>query len=572
MTGAQVLVQSLKDIGVSCVFGYTGASILPVIDELAKTDIRFVVSSNEQAAAFGASGYSRSSSGFGVAIVTSGPAVTNTLTAVSDANADSIPLIVIAGQVPEYKIGTDSFQHINVSGVFAAAAKKVVLIDDIAKVETIVKDAWALAKSGKPGPVVIDVPLNLQRGDCPYEALPPERFLRAYERESHLSEAQCETFFALLAGAERPLLYLGGGLVQDASVRAVRAFRERFPIPAVNTLMGKGTVNERDEDVLGLLGMFGTPAANKIIQENDLFIAIGVRWDDRVAEKVGFALKSKIAYIDIHHDKVSQIRLERTPEFSAVGDAAHILADLVAYAERKEFRREWPAWRKRAVQLKKAWPLDFDRKNPIIQQAHALEILDKAMPENAIITTGVGNHQLLAAQYLKMSTTRRFLTSGSFGTMGFGMPNAVGAAWANPDATVIVVDGDGSFRMNLGELYTIGTQRLNVKILLLNNMSDGMVRNLETAAYEDRHSATDRDVDVRFADLAKVCGFAWSERVEKTEELEGAIRNLLAASGPAMLEVMTDREEVLYPVVPVGKGYHEMDLGPFIREIAVDAQ
>lgn len=568
MTGAQVLVQSLKDVGVQCVFGYTGASILPVIDELVKTDIRFLVSSNEQAAAFSASGYSRSSAEVGVAIVTSGPAVTNTLTAVSDANADSIPLIVIAGQVPEYKIGTDSFQHINVSQVFGAAAKKVVLIDDIIKVETIVKEAWALAKTGKPGPVVIDVPLNLQRGDCPYERLPPQLFLHAHERESHLSENQCKAFFDLLEEAKRPLLYIGGGLVSEESTRAIRTFRERFPIPAVNTLMGKGVLNENDEDVLGLLGMFGNPAANKIIQENDLFIAIGVRWDDRVAEKVGFALKSKIAYIDINPDKMAQIRLERNPEFSSVGDAAHILTDLAAYADRKGISFALEDWRNRARALKKAWPLDYDRNNPLIQQTQAVEILNHNLLPGSVITTGVGNHQLAAAQYLKMDSPRRFLTSGSFGTMGFGMPTAVGAAYANPDKTVVVVDGDGSFRMNLGELYTIGTQKLNIKILLLNNLSDGMVRNLETVAYGNRHSATDREKDIVMADLAKTCGFSFAERVSSPGDLEKAIAELMKTEGPALLEVMCDREEILYPIVPVGKGYHEMELGPFIREIA----
>jgi len=567
MTGAQVLVQSLKDLGVSCVFGYTGASILPVIDELVTAGIRFVVNANEQASAFSASGYSRSSDSVGVAIVTSGPAVTNTLTAVSDANADSIPMLVIAGQVPEYKIGTDSFQHINVSQVFGAAAKKVVLVDEIDKIEAIVKDAWFCAISGKPGPVVIDIPINLQRNDCAYHALAPAMFAASWNQEGHLSEAQCAAFFTLLSEASRPLLYLGGGLTSLACAQEVRRFRNRFGVPAVNTLMGKGVVNEDDEDVLGLLGMFGTPSANLIIQENDLFLALGVRWDDRVAEKVGFALKSKIAYLDVNPEKVRQIRLERNPDFSVIGDAANILKDLNEYAERNAIVMGWPDWNRHAADLKKHWPLNYDRDNPQIQQACVLERLNHRLPASAIVTTGVGNHQLLAAQYLKMDAPKRFLTSGSFGTMGFGMPNAVGAACANPDRMVLVVDGDGSFRMNMGELHTIGTYQLNIKILLLNNRSDGMVHNLETSGYGGRHSATERPFDANFADMARICGFSYARRITVREEIDEALAECMNHIGPAMLEVMTDRDECLYPIVPVGKGYHEMVLGPYIREM-----
>lgn len=359
-----------------------------------------------------------------------------------------------------------------------------------------------IGTSCSEGPVVIDIPVNLQRNDCEYLASDPAIFAASYRQECHLSDDQCAVFFKLLEGSSRPLLYLGGGLTSSEATEAVRAFRSRFRIPAVNTLMGKGVVDERDDDVLGLLGMFGTPAANTIIQENDLFIALAVRWDDRVAEKVGFALKSKIAYIDINPEKVRQIRLERNPEFSVSGSVAHILRDLLSYAERKGVSFNRSEWSLRARTLKKAWPLDWDR--------------------------------------------------------------------ANPGRMVVVVDGDGSLRMNMGELYTIGTYGLNVKVLLLNNMSDGMVRNLETAAYGNRHSATERSVDVSFADMARVCGFAYSRRVAEKAELDAALGEFLSTPGAAMLEVMTDIEEILYPVVPVGKGYHEMNLGPFIRQVEAE--
>jgi len=567
MTGAQMLVKALLDLNVKHIFGYTGAAILPVIDEIGKTDIEFIVSSNEQSAAFSAGGYSRSGDAVGIAIVTSGPAITNTLTAVSDANADSIPMIVIAGQVPEYKIGTDSFQHINVSEIFKEASKEVILVDDINKIESIIKDSYYLAKSGKPGPVVIDIPINLQQNTGTYRDIPVSHFADAYKYESHLSDAQCKHFFDLLAQSKKPLLYLGGGVNNPQGVASISEFRNKFNIPSVNTLMGKGVVDENDGNSLGLLGMFGTPYANKIIQENDLFIAIGVRWDDRVAEKVGFAIKSKIAYIDINPEKVKQIRLERTPDFSAVGDASHIIDDLLNYAESNRIHFEFNQWNSEASDLKKCWPLNYNKKSDKIQQAMAVDLINQHLPEDIIITTGVGNHQLLAAQYIKMKSCRRFLTSGSFGTMGFGLPNAVGAQFANPESTVLVIDGDGSFRMNMGEIYTIGLYNLPVKILLLNNLSDGMVRNLETVAYEGRHSATERNTDFNFSDMAKIFGFKFSVRVTEKDNLENSIVSFLNEKGPALLEVMTDIDEAIYPVVPAGKGYHEMNLGPYIAKV-----
>lgn len=567
MTGAEILVKSLEYIGVKHIFGYTGAAILPVMDELGKSSIEIIVNSNEQSAAFSAAGYSRSSDRAGVAIVTSGPAITNTLTAVADSFADSIPLIVIAGQVPEHKIGTDSFQHIDVSSVFGPTAKKVVLVDKIDNIESIIKDAYFLAKSGKQGPVVIDIPINLQQSINKYEGNNLHRFDSVYKNECHLSDEQCRQFFNLLTEAKRPLLYLGGGLNSNSGSESIRRFNSVFNIPSVNTLMAKGVVDENEPESLGLLGMFGTPYANKIIQKNDFFFAIGVRWDDRVAEKVGFAIHAKIAYIDINPQKVYQIRNERNPDFSYIGDAPVALNDLTDYAEKKGIKINIDEWREHAVKLKKTWPLNYCRHEKCIHQAEVLDLLSKIIDKNTIVTTGVGNHQLLAAQYFRMSKPKTFLTSGSFGTMGFGMPTAVGAHFANPGATVVVVDGDGSFRMNMGELHTIGSLGLPLKILLLNNRSDGMVRNLEDVAYGKRHSATERVSDVNFAELAKHCNYKFAKRIFSRSELSEALKSFMETTGPCLLEVMTDIEEVLYPVVRAGCSYKDMDLGPYIKEI-----
>ncbi len=567
MTGAEILVRSLEDLGIKHIFGYTGAAILPVMDELGKSSIEIIVNSNEQSAAFSAAGYSRSSDSVGVAIVTSGPAITNTLTAVADSFADSIPLVVIAGQVPEHKIGTDSFQHIDVSAVFGPTAKKVVLVDSIDSIESVIKDAYFLAKSGKPGPVVIDIPINLQQSINEYVGDNLERFMTVYNNECHLSNKQCEQFFNLFTEAKRPLLYLGGGLNSKNGSDAIRGFNSIFNIPSVNTLMAKGVVDENGPTSLGLLGMFGTPYANKIIQENDFFFALGVRWDDRVAEKVGFAIEAKIAYIDINPQKVYQIRNERNPDFSFIADAASALNDLTDYARRNNIKIAIDDWIQYAGKLKKTWPLNYCRQGKSIYQAEALDLLSRFVNENTIITTGVGNHQLLAAQYLRMSKPKSFLTPGSFGTMGFGMPSAIGAYYANPGATVIVIDGDGSFRMNMGELHTIGSLGVPVKVLLLNNKSDGMVRNLENAAYGKRHSATERKSDVNFAEIAKHCHYKFAERIISRHELLGGITAFMKTAGPCLLEVMTDIEEVLYPVVRAGSSYKDMDLGPYIKEV-----
>ena len=565
MNGAEVLIKCLEDLGVKHIFGYTGAAILPVFHALGHSDIEIIVNSNEQSAAFSAAGYSRSSNRVGVAIVTSGPAITNTLTSVADAYGDSIPMLVFAGQVPEHKIGTDSFQHINVRGIFRDAAKKVIQLSNGDDIETIIKDAYYFSKSGKPGPVVIDFPLDKQIKNHEYHGMDVKRFEGSYHDDRHLSEGQCENFFKLLLNSRRPLLYLGGGLNSESGSQAVREFNELFGIPSVNTLMAKGVVDERHDLNLGMLGMFGTPYANMLIQENDLFFAIGVRWDDRVAEKVGFAIGTDIAYIDINPEKMHQIKIERSPKFTFIGDAATALRDLLNYARKHNIRLDIREWQIRARYLKKSWPLNYNRSSEYIQAAKVISMLANHVDESTKITTGVGNHQMLAAQYLSMQCPKSFMTSGSFGTMGFSLPTAIGVHYANPHSGVIAIDGDGSLRMNLGELHTIASLDLPIKILMLNNRSDGMVQNLQDAAYEGVRTGTQRPKDVNFAEIARSFGFSYAERVSNRNDLNVKMEAFIDAEGPCFLEACTDREEVLYPKVPAGGSYKDMILGPYIK-------
>ena len=566
MNNAQILANSFVELGVKRVFGFSGATILPAFHAIEEYGIDIIVGANEQSCAFAAGGYSRASDEVGVAVVTSGPAITNTLTAVADANADSIPLLVFAGQVAQTKMGTDEFQTINVESIFADAAKKVILVSELQNVEEVVKDAYFLAKSGKPGPVVIDFPLDIQLAEGEYLAIEPERFRNKYDEERHLGENQCRQFFELLQKAKRPLLYIGGGLNSEAASDRVRAFNRRYQVPSIWSLMGKGILNEKGDWALGMLGMFGVPAANMAIQETDLFVAFGIRWDDRVSQKVGESgLAADIAYFDINPVKVQEVRFSRSPKFSFIGKAETALDDLLKYAEEHDIQLNIGEWQEHTRQLKNKYKLNFNRQAKEILQAEVMELLSDLIAEDCKITTGVGNHQMFAAQHLITPSPKSFITSGGYGTMGFAVPAAIGAQYANPSATVIAIDGDGSLLMNFGELFTIGKYELPVKVLLLNNHGDCMVRNIQDLLYGGSYVGTKKNTSVSFANVAGEMGFKFNRRVEERHELKKSLEEFIAADGPAFLEVMTDVDEMLYPRIPAGKGYKDMILGPYME-------
>jgi len=567
MNNAQILAKSFADLGVKRVFGFSGATILPVFHAIDELGIDIVVDANEQSCAFAAGGYSRASNEVGVAVVTSGPAITNTLTAVADANADSIPLLVFAGQVAQTSLGTDVFQTINVASIFSDAAKKVILVNEFQNVEEVIKDAYFLAKSGKPGPVVIDFPFDIQKAEGEYRAIDPERFRDKYDEEHHLSDDQCQQFFDLLQKAKRPLLYIGGGLNSAIASEKIRAFNRRYRVPSIWSLMGKGILNEKGDWALGMLGMFGVPAANIAIQKTDLFVAFGIRWDDRVSQKVGESgLEADIAYIDVNPEKVQEIRFTRKPKFSFIGKAETALDDLLIYAEKNDIQLDIGEWQDYARQLKDDHQLDFDRQTSAIQQAEVMALLSTHITEDTKITTGVGNHQMFAAQHLLTLTPKSFITSGGYGTMGFALPAAIGAQYANPEAIVIAIDGDGSLLMNLGELFTIGKYELPVKVLMLNNHGDCMVRNIQDIIYDRSYVGTKKITPVSFANVAGEMGFRYHCRVEDRKDLKSSVKAFIDADGPAFLEVVTDVDEILYPRIPAGLGYSDMILGPHMEK------
>ena len=567
MNNAQILAKSFIDLGVKRVFGFSGATILPVFHAIEECGIDIFVGVNEQSCAFAAGGISRSSEEVGIAVVTSGPAITNTLTAVADANADSIPLLVFAGQVAQTKMGTDEFQTINVKSIFADAAKKVILVTELQNIEEIVKDAYFLAKSGKPGPVVIDFPFDIQKNEGQYKGIDPERFKNKYDEERHLGDNQCKQFFDLLQNAQRPLLYIGGGLNSEAGSRMIRAFNRRYKVPSIWSLMGKGILNEKGDWALGMLGMFGVPAANMAIQETDLFVAFGIRWDDRVSQKVGEAgLDAEIAYFDINPEKVQEVRFSRNPKFSFIGKAETALQDLLDYAEKHDIQLAIGEWQEYTSRLKSTHTLNYNRKTSAIQQSEVMEQLSGMLTDQIKLTTGVGNHQMFAAQYLLTPVPKSFLTSGGYGTMGFALPTAIGVQLANPDHDVIAIDGDGSLLMNLGELFTVGKYELPVKVLLLNNHGDCMVRNLQDILYDSKHVGTKKITSVSFANVAREMGFKFFRRVEKRADLKQGLEDFIAAKGPSFLEIPTDVDEVLYPRIPAGLDYKDMILGPYMEK------
>ncbi|MCX7964888.1 MAG: biosynthetic-type acetolactate synthase large subunit [Candidatus Sumerlaea chitinivorans] len=578
LTGAEMIVQVLADEGVDTVFGYSGGAILPTFDAIfrynaahskgKKDAIQLIVPANEQGAGFMAAGYARSSGKVGVFIVTSGPGATNTVTPIRDCMADSVPVVLICGQVPRSAIGTDAFQEAPVFNIMSACAKHVFLVKNPEELEATVRTAFEIARSGRPGPVVIDVPKDVQNWSGVFrgEGL---LNLRGYrERIQHLAESritkeQARDFFKMLLRSERPLLYVGGGVINANAAAELREFSQRFNIPVVTTLMGIGAMDARSELCLHMLGMHGTAYANYAVEDCDFLIAVGARFDDRVAGKVAeFAPNARdIAHIDIDAAEIGKVK---PVTWSHVGDAKTALADLLEYG--RHFKKDFSKWVEHVKALKRDYPLNYDRKSPLIQPQYVIECLNEITKGEAIITTGVGQHQMWAAQYGEFRHPRTWLTSGSMGTMGFGLPAAIGAQFANPDKLVVDVDGDGSLRMNLGELETVTTYNLPVKVLLLNNYGDGMVRQWQRLYFGKRFTASDKSLRKKdFIKAAQADGFEFAKRVTDKSKVRKALEEFVQFNGPAFLEVIIDPDAGVFPMVGPGMGYKEMVTGDFIK-------
>jgi acetolactate synthase-1/2/3 large subunit len=591
LTGAEIIVQVLADEGVDVAFGYSGGAILPVYDALFRHNaehrcadgreaLPLIVPANEQGAGFMAQGYARASGKVGVAIVTSGPGATNLVTPIRDAMADSIPLVAICGQVPTSALGSDAFQEAPVANIMSACTKHVFLVTHAEQLEATLRTAFEIARSGRPGPVVVDIPKDVQNANVVFDGasrlpIPGYRARLRAVANAHLDEADCTRFFAALAQAERPLIYAGGGVIAAGATPALAAFVEAFGVPVVTTLMGLGGFDTTHALALHMLGMHGTAYANYAVEDCDFLIALGARFDDRVAGKASeFAPRAKfIAHIDIDPAEIGKVK---PVDWQHAGPLVGALERLTAHGRARAIRPQLDAWHAQLAALKRDHAMNFDRDSALIQPQTVIEAINRIARGRAIVATGVGQHQMWAAQYFDFCGPRQWLTSGSMGTMGFGLPAAIGAQFARPDALVVDIDGDGSLRMNLGELETATTYNLPVKIVLLNNGGDGMVRQWQKLFFSGRFAATDKSLRKKdFVLAARADGFGWARRLDEKRELDATIAEFLAHAGPAFLEVMVDPDACVYPMVGPGASYAQMVTGPCIAARAAaqsDAQ
>ncbi|MGJ8670187.1 MAG: biosynthetic-type acetolactate synthase large subunit [Oceanococcus sp.] len=580
MIGADIVVQVLADEGVDTVFGYSGGAILPSYDAIFRYNqihagddgegpMPLIVPANEQGAGFMAAGYARASGKVGVALVTSGPGATNTVTPVRDCMADSIPIVVICGQVPTGAIGTDGFQEAPVSNIMGAAAKHVFLITDPEKLEATVRTAFEIARTGRPGPVVIDIPKDVQNWEGSFKGagclpVPGYRQRMNAVSKSMLSQLECVRFFDMLKESRRPLIYAGGGVINGEASEQLSLLAREFKIPVVTTLMGLGAFDTTDDLCMHMLGMHGTAYANYAVDDCDFLIAVGARFDDRVAGKPdAFAPNAKhIAHFDIDHSEIHKVM---TADWHHVGELNQALDALIDYGRSNPLPHDLADWNKHLFDLKEAHHMSYKPDGDEIQPQQVIEEINRITKGEAIISTGVGQHQMYAAQFFDFRHPRLWLTSGSMGTMGFGLPAAIGAQFACPDKLVIDIDGDASIRMNIGELETATTYNLPVKIVVLNNTGDGMVRQWQKLFFKGRFSATDKSLHKKnFVKAAEADGFEWAQRVDEKAKLADTIRDFLAFDGPAFLEVVIDREAGVYPMVGPGMSYREMITGDHI--------
>ncbi len=579
MSGAEIIIQVLADEGVETIFGYSGGAILPTYDAVFRYNeenapdgeeaMSLIVPANEQGACFMAAGYARATGRIGVVIVTSGPGATNCVTPVRDCIADSIPIVVICGQVGTAAIGTDAFQEAPVSSIMGAVAKHVFLVTDPERLETTMRSAMEIAGSGRPGPVVVDVPKDVQNWIGPYRgegllAVPGYRHRIQMTRNNTMTDERCQEFFSLLGESERPLIYAGGGVINANAAEAMRAFALTYKIPVVTTLMGLGSFDTKHPLALHMLGMHGTAYANYAVDDCDLLIALGARFDDRVAgDPPKFARNAKrIVHFDIDPSEIHKVK---PADWHHVGLLNEALETLTAYGRRTGFSTDYGDWHTELEELKTTYALNYDRESELIQPNYVIETINGITQGQAIITTGVGQHQMWAAQYFDFREPRLWLTSGSMGTMGFGLPAAIGAQFGRPDRLVIDVDGDASIRMNVGELETVTTYGLPIKVLVLNNYGDGMVMQWQRLFFKGRLSASDKSLRKKdFVSAALADGFEYAKRLERKKDLPKIVGEFLSFEGPAFLEVIIDPEAGVYPMVPPGMSYKDMLTGDFI--------
>lgn len=552
LKGATVLLNALRQEGVDVIFGYPGGVLLPLYDALLDSPIRHVLARHEQGAVFAADGYARVSGKVGVCLATSGPGATNVVTGIANAYVDSIPLVVLTGQVPTSSLGADSFQEVDIIGITMPITKHSYLVRDPRELPRIVKEAFYIARTGRPGPVLIDLPKDVLAEDN-VEPFPSDMKLKGYKVFGRGNNGKIEEVAKALSECRKPVLYAGGGVVTAGAEGVIRQLAEKAEIPVVTTLMGIGSLPFTHPNLLGMVGMHGTVTANYAVNDCDLLIAVGVRFDDRVTSGLGhrFATKAKVIHIDI--DPVEISKVVKT-HIQIVGDARLVLQEVLDVLPRFTVPQVADWWAQlRVWKNDHSLSYDLDRLTPQM----VIKCLGELARENTIITTDVGQHQMWAAQYYPTVHPRNYATSCGLGAMGYGLPAAVGAQIARPDALVVLITGDGSLQMSIQELGTIAQNKLPIKIILLNNGVLGMVRQWQKTFYEERYSQIQLEGNPDFVKVAEAYGML-GIHVASAEQVQSAIAEAIKYPGPALVNFTISPDEAVLPMVPPGKEITEM--------------
>ena len=559
LKGTEIFLKVLEEEKVDIIFGYPGGAVLDLYDQLYESNLRHILVRHEQGAVHAADGYARATGKVGVCLVTSGPGATNTVTGIATANMDSIPLVVFTGQVPTALIGNDAFQECDITGITRPCTKHNFLVRNIEELASTIKEAFHIARSGRPGPVLVDLPKNVMAAQYDYD--PTNIKIRNHEAVYKPAPKKMANVFDMLNAAKKPLIMTGGGVILGKASEELTLLARKYEIPVTGTLMGLGSFPGTDPLWLGMLGMHGTYYANMAVSHCDFMLAVGVRFDDRVTGSIEtFAANAKIVQIDIDP---SSINKNVTVDLPIIGDTRATLKDILRFLEEHHYTQDAglrAQWLREIAEWREKVPLNYCKNGEVIKPQYVIEKLQELTKGDALITTDVGQHQMWTAQFFHFDRPNTFVSSGGLGTMGFGLPAAIGVKCAFPDKQVVAIAGDGSIQMNIQELATAAQYNIAVKVVLLNNEFLGMPRQWQEMFYNKRYSHTDMTYAPDFVKLAEAFGVI-GLRATKPAEVETVLKQGLAADKPVLMDFRISRDECVYPMVHPGGSINQMTLG-----------